>query len=429
MATGFYRSIFLPLIFFTMLASNVHADTFEFLTYTPPSSGWTKQMSADGPVYRRANGIGLISFYASYPTTASASDEFATMWRARIKSTLDVQAPQPVIQPEGEFRIAVGAQQVDAQGTITVITLVTIVGRGRAIGVVTVTAGDDALREVSAFLDKLAIGQGTTADSVQGDTIDVDFAVPPGYVSERDGKIVVLKPRAIDRTTPCIYGVSPSRPSRGSLDADARAALLEPLPGWQIKSEHYNAMRGIAGTGWQYYWYRTDVQRLVGGKSEYLTAMAMAFPSGQGKVSIFWGFGATGPCTLDDLTFLRVFHSLSPRGVKSDGGRAFARELHGTWRDTQTAGMAQYRFLADGRYEYGLGTSTTFGNLETRTGGVKDGRWEFRGSELILTGGRAGRYRLRIYDEFVGGVWRRALSVFNESGNSAGEVQYMKIGN
>ncbi len=429
----FCRSIFLLLIFFTMLASNVHADTFEFLTYTPPPSGWTKQMSADGPVYRRANGIGLISFYASYPTTASASDEFAKMWRSRILAALDVQAPQPQIQSEGDHRIAVGAQRVDAQGTMTVITLVTIVGRGRAIGVVTVTGGDDPLREVTAFLDTVAIGSGTLGDSTAADSIDVDFAVPPGYVSERDGKVVVLKPTTIDRTTPCIYGISPSRPSRGSLEADARAAILEPLPGWQIKSDHHNAMRGTAGAGWQYHWYRTDVQRLAGTSYEYLTAMAMAFQSGPGRVSIFWGFGSTGPCNVDDHTFLRIFFSLRPRGLTSDGGKGLARELQGTWRDTQNTGMAQYIFLPNARYEYGLGTSTTFSNLETRTGSATSGGYVLRDADLTITPDSRGRgiakFRVRIYDEFVGGVWRRAMSLFNESSKPPLDVHYMRVEN
>ncbi len=409
----------------TLLVTQMYADTFEFLTYMPPPAGWTKQMSADGPVYRRSNGIGLISFYASYPTAAPAAEEFAKMWRARIESTLNVKAPQPQTEAVGDYRIAVGAQRVDAQGTITTISLVTFVGRGRAIGVVAVTAGDDVFREVSVFLDSIKVTPVSTG-SPSGD-IEVDFDVPSGYSSQRDGRAILLKPTKLDRTTPCVYGISASRPSSGNLEADARAAILEPLPGWQIKSAHYNAMRGTAGAGWPYYWLRTDVQQMSGGSMQYLTAMATAFPTGQGKVSIFWGFGSAGVCSADDLTFLRLFFSLRPRGGVNDGGKSFSRELPGLWRGTESVGMAQYRFLPDGRYEYGLGTSTTFGNLETRTGSVKDGRWELRGSELSMTGGRAGKYRVRIYDEFVGGVWRRAMSILNESANPALDVQYMRI--
>ena len=228
------RSTFVLLVLFIVLASDVHADTFEFLTFTPPS-GWTKQMSADGPVYRRANGIGLISFYASYPATALAPDEFAKMWCARIQSTLAIQAPQPQIQTDGDYRIAVGAQRVDAQGTMTAITLVTFLGRGRVIGLATVTAGDDPLREVTAFLDSVSISSAPST-STATDSIDVDFAVPPGYVSERDGKVVVLKPSTLDRTTPCIYGISPSRPSRGNLEAMPEPHCLNHCPGGRSRA-------------------------------------------------------------------------------------------------------------------------------------------------------------------------------------------------
>ena len=422
MATVILRSI-VAILFVVTVA---RGDTFEFLNYSPPASGWTRQMSADGPVYRRASGIGLISFYASSAATGTAADEFAKTWRAKIETPLSIKAPQPKIEAAGEFKIAVGAQNVDAQGTMMAITLVTFVGRGRTISLSAVAAGDDVLREVTAFLDTVDIVKGTASSAaIPTNAIEVDFDVPAGYTSQRDGQAVVFKPANLSRTTPCVYGISPARASTGNLETDARAALLEPLPGWQIKSDHYNAMKGISGAGWPYYWFRTDVQQMSGGSMQYLTAMAMAFSSGPGRVSIFWGFGSTGVCSVDDQTFLRLFFSLRPRGWTSDGGKALGRELQGLWRDTQNAGMAQYQFASNGRYEYGLATSTTFGNLETRTGSVHDGRWEIRGSDLILTGGsRSGKYRVRIYDEFLGGVWRRAMSVLNESGL---DVHYMRI--
>lgn len=410
--------------------TTAHADTFEFLSYTPPL-GWTKQMSADGPVYRRTNGIGLISFYASYPTNGTPADEFAKIWKTRIETPLSLKAPQPKIEAAGDYKIAVGAQNVDAQGTITTISLVAFVGRGRAISISTVAAGEEILREVNTFFDSIDVtpNERPAQGSATAGDIDVDFDVPPGYVSQRDGGMIVLKPTNVNRTTPCVYGISPSRTSRGSLDADARAALLEPLPGWQIKSDHHNAMRGVSGGGWQYYWIRTDVQQMSGGSMQYLTAMATAFPNGPGRVGILWGFGAAGPCSVDDISFLRLFFSLRPRAVASDGGKALARELHGLWRDTHNVGMAQYKFLADGRYEYGMGTATTFGNLETRTGKVSDGRWSLRGSELTLTGGSRGgsKFRVRVYDEFLGGVWRRAISLLNETATPPLQVEYMRI--
>lgn len=435
MTNSFCRPILGLLLVAAFVAVEVHADSFEFLTYSPPPSGWTKAAAKDGTVYTRTSGIGLVYFYNCHAATRTAADEFAAMWHARVGPTLPGPAPQPQIQRDGEYTVAVGSNRFDAQGTITTVAFVAIVGRGRALGILAMTTGEEALKEVMVVLDSVKIGKGTPAGTTPNTGssspggIEVDFDVPPGYVSQRDGAMVILKPAVVNRTAPCIYGISPARLSSGRLEADAAAAILEPLPGWQIKSAHHNAMRGTAGAGWPYHWIRTDVQQLVGGSYQYLTAMAMAFPAGSGRVNIVWGFGSTGPCTVDDLSFLRLFFSLRPRGWTSDGGKALARELQGLWRDTQRAGMAQYKFLPSGRYAHGLGTSTTFGNLETRTGSVGNGRYSIRDAELTITPDARGasKYRVRIYDEYLGGVWRRAMSLLNESTTPPLDVQYMRI--
>lgn len=437
MIDKFRNSLVAVIVTMTFLTGQIYADNFEFLTYAPPS-GWTMQTAPDKTAYLRPNGVGLITFYPSYAATGSAAEEFAKLWRTRVSPVAGAQPPQPQIERDGEYTAAIGAQRVDAQGTITTISLVAFVGRGRALGVLTLTAGDDALREVSTFFDTLKVTPGVSSPtspnasaSASPNTIEVDYDLPAGYASQRDGGIVVLKPTALDRNTPCVYGISPARPSSGKLDADAASAILEPLPGWQIKSEYYNAMQGVSGAGWPYYWFRTDVQRLAGGSYQYLTAMSMAFPTGDGRVNIVWGFGSTGVCLADDNSFLRLFYSLRPRGWTSDGGKALAGQLLGTWRDTQAAGMAQYKFYADGRYEYGLGTSTTFGNLETRTGSASVGRYELRGSELTLNPDNRSRgvskFRLRIYNHYNKGGWIRAMSLFNENASPAREVEYAKV--
>ena len=390
------------------------------------------EQKPDGVSYTRTTGVGLIYFYPSHAATGTAQDEFAKMWRAHVGPTLPGPAPQPQVQRDGEFTVAVGAKQVDAKGTLMSVSFVALVGKGRAIGVLTMAAGDGVQRELSAFLDTIeVVSAAAVTNLTTSDEIDVDFTVPQGYGAERNGQAIVIKPAALNSSTPCVYGISPSRQSRGSLEADARAAILDALPGWQIKSEHYNAMRGTSGDGWPYHWFRTDVQQMSGPSMQYLSAMAMAFPNGQGRVGIVWGFGSPSNCTLDDLYFTRLFHSLRPRGWKSDGGRAFARELQsGTWRNTEYAGMAQYKFLPSGRYAYGQGTSVTFGNLETRTGIVGDGRYVLNGSDLTITpDSRRGvrKFRARIYDEFSGGIWLRQLALIDEGSNPPLEVRYMRV--
>jgi len=234
----------------------------------------------------------------------------------------------------------------------------------------------------------------------------------------------------VNEQTPCVYGISPSRASRGNAEMDARDALLEPLPGWQLKGDRYSGMRGKSADGWQYLWLRTDVQ-LPGPSYQYLSAMSMAIELDSGRVGIVWGFGNPARCQLDDISFARLFHSLRVRGWASDGGKALGKDLIGTWRNSQSVGMAQYEFLPNGTYKYGIGTITRLGIFETTASSASNGRWELRGSELIITPNVRGRapmkYRLRIYDEFVGGLWTRALSLLDEAGRPALEVQYMRI--
>lgn len=429
-----FSSIFGLLAVVTPFPGEAYSDTFEFLTYTPPP-GWTKQDSKGGIAYRRPSGIGLITFYPSYPTTGSAADEFAKMWRARIEPVIPAAAPQPQIQPDGEYAAAIGTVRVDAQGTITSVVFVAIVGRGRAIGVLTMSAGDEVQTEVTAFLDSLSIKPGSpaattsTPDSVSGGDIAVEFDVPAGYVSRREGRSIVLIPTTVDNERSCAYGISPPRESTGDLEKDARAAFLEAFPGWQIRSNSsYAAMRGVGGGGWPYFWHRTDVERLVGGSYEYANAMTTAFPGAQGQVNILFGIGNIANCRLNDINFSRLFHSLRPRGWTSDGGKALARDLQGTWRLTESRGLAQYKFKAANRYEYGMSTITSYGLPNTTYSSVSDGRWELRGSELILTADKRGvqKYKVRIYEETDSFTrrWKRAMSLLDEN---ALEVQYMRV--
>src|SRR5262249_29882995 len=131
-------------------------DSFEFLTYTPPS-GWIKQTLPDGVAYKRPTGIGLITFYPSQPSTGSVADEFVKLWRTKVEPALPGPLPQPTLQRDGEYTVALGTRQFNAQGSLATLALTAIVGRGRTIGVLTTTTGDDVLREVTSFLDSLSI--------------------------------------------------------------------------------------------------------------------------------------------------------------------------------------------------------------------------------------------------------------------------------
>lgn len=436
MKNSFYRSMFVLLTVVILFTGRGFAETFEFLTYSPPA-GWTYQNLRDGVAYRRPAGIGLITFYPSYPATGSPADEFTKMWKERVEPAIPGAMPQSQVQNVDDYAVAAGRKEIDIQGQKAILALVTLVGRGRTIGVLTMAGGDDALREIGAFLATLETSTDKSGGTANGGGtapvggIEVDFEAPPGYISKREGPMVVLTPATVDDKTPCAYGISPARASAGTLEASARAALPEILPDWQIKGDRFNAMRGTSGDGWPYFWFRTDVQKLVGGSYQYAAAMTMAFPAGPGRVNIVWGVGNLAHCTLDDLSFVRLFHSLRPRGWTPDGGKALLRDLQGIWRNTESMGIAQYKFLGGGRYEFGIGTVTQLGVLERTSSSVADGRYELRGPELTITPDRrdrrAAKYRVRVYEEFHLGRWTRAMSLLDESGNPALEVQYMRI--
>jgi hypothetical protein len=260
--------------------------------------------------------------------------------------------------------------------------------------------------------------------------IDVDFDVPPGYSSARQGTMVVLTPAHLDDNTPCVYGISPARASSGSYERDAFAALLEPMPGWQRKDENYYAMRGTAATGWPFYWIRTDAVR-PGPSYEYMAVMAMAFPASNGATNIVWGIGNPAKCLADDASFARLFHSLRPRGWQTDGGRALAQDLVGLWRNSQSIGMGQYRFDANGRYEFAINTTTEIGYLERTSTSLHQGSYTLSDGVLTLSPDRKSRgterLRIRVYDEFSLGKWQRSLTTLDESHHEPREVQYYRI--
>lgn len=431
-----FRSMLGTVFVMMLFAGKIYAETFEFLTYTPPRN-WTRTAIQDGIAYQRPNGIGLIALYTSYPTTGSASNEFAAVWRKRVGSTVSGTPPQPQLQRDGEFTTAVGIQRVSTKDAVMSVSLVVIVGHGRALGMLAMSTGDDVFREVTDFFDsvKTAPGKqaGANTDSTGSGEIAVDFDVPPGYTRERDGQMVVLRPTTVSEATPCFYAIGPARPSSGSLETDAKKAITEPLQGWQVKGDNYGLVRGIGDGGWPYFAVRTDLQQLSGGTYQYLSARAMAFPSANGRVNIVWGIGPISHCTGEEVPFARLFHSLRPRGVVSDGGQALARELQGTWQNSQRHGLGRFKFLPGGRYESGIATSSRLGIYESRYSSVTDGKWKLNGSELVLTPDRRDReterFRVRIFENKIGETWWRMMFMLDESKTPPLDVRYEGIEN
>jgi len=249
---------------------------------------------------------------------------------------------------------------------------------------------------------------------------ELGFDVPPGYVQQRNGDVVILAPAVADPGTPCLYGVAPPISTSGSLEADAEAALLQAVvPGWRRLDGRHYAMRGIAAAGWHYVWHRAAFEGDLGGERQAVNAMAMVLPAGPGHVHVVWGMGSISRCLLDDATFEQLFHTLRPAGWTSDGGQALARALVGTWRYTAGAGLQQLRFEADGRFERDLGTRASVGVMERTSATASGGRFTVQDGELLLAPEHRpenpDRYRVRLYDEWFPDGWKRAIALLDAS--------------
>ncbi|MGE5813551.1 MAG: hypothetical protein ACM36C_03615 [Acidobacteriota bacterium] len=286
------------------------------------------------------------------------------------------------------------------------------------------TVGLLALLAVTFLLGLTAPGGNLNAPADQATAGDLRFDVPPQYVQQRSGDVVILAPTVADARTPCLYGLAPPRAAAGTLESDAEAALIQSVvPGWRRVDDRYAAMRGTSAAGWPYAWYRAAFEGELGGVRQAVNAMALVLPAGQGRIHVVWGMGSISRCLLDDATFEQLFHSLRPAGWTSDEGRALAAALVGTWRFTAAAGLQQLLFKADGRFERDIGQGTA--------AKVVDGRFTLRDGELTLAPDHRpqnpDRYRVRLYDEWFPGGWKRAIALLDAAANPPNIITYYRV--
>jgi hypothetical protein len=272
---------------------------------------------------------------------------------------------------------------------------------------------------------------GVTAGSGAPDG-ELGFDVPPGYVEERRGEVVILSPNPVSDRTPCIYGIAPPVAATKNLEADAESALIKfVVPGWRRLDDRHSAMRGTSATGWPYVWYRAAFEGDLGGQRQAVNAMAMVLPASRGRVHVVWGMGSIARCLLDDATFEQFFHSLRPAGWRSDSGRALTRNLIGTWRYTAGAGLQQLTFMPNGRYDRDLGSRARVGVSEGTSATASGGRFALRDGMLTLTPDHRprspDRYRVRLYDESYNQGWKRVLALMDGTANPPLVIPYYRV--
>ena len=258
------------------------------------------------------------------------------------------------------------------------------------------------------------------------------FDAPPGYVAQRSGEIVALVPTPPSDERPCIYGVARDRPATGDLEADAESALEQSVvPGLRRLDDGHYAMRGTSADGWPYVWYRAAFEGQLGGQPQAVNAMAMVLPAGTGRVHVVWGMGSIARCLLDDVAFEQLFHSLRPAGWTSDGGKALLGGALGTWRFTASAGLQQITLDANGRYARDVGSRARVGVAERTSATATGGAFTLRDGVLALTPdhrpGSGETYRMRIYEEFSPGGWRRAMALLDTGADPPIVIPYYRF--
>jgi hypothetical protein len=244
-------------------------------------------------------------------------------------------------------------------------------------------------------------------------SLEVDFTVPSGYVAKPEGAGLSLVPQTLGVRTPCIYVLAPPLSSKGSLEADAEAALIEMVAalGMSRSGDYRIARGGIAAAGWRYFLSGANFQGQTGGETRLLAVMAMVFPAPAGRVNVVFGFGSIAgtitECTFNDVPFAQLFLSLQPRGWPSPAGNALERDLIGRWAGSR---LSQHTFHANGSYSRSA-AGVLNGDPISAEG---DGRYALRGSEITITT-RAGqapeRFRVYIYDKLNNFRWERAMTV------------------
>lgn len=257
-------------------------------------------------------------------------------------------------------------------------------------------------------------------------SLEVDYTAPGGYVARPEGGMLWMTPLASGPVNPpCLYALMTPRPSKGSLEADAEAALGETAAaGMQRSSDYRIARRGVAAAGWPYFLLGGNFsgQNAAGGFVS-LAVMVMVLPASANRVNAIFGVGNPAECNFNDVPFAQLFHSLRPHGWSSPGN-ALERDLIGTWEGRMLSG---HTFHASGRY-----SSSVAGVLHGNAISAEpDGRYALRGSEVATTtrAGRAQeRFRVYIYDKWNNGRWERTMTVLYDDRRPPSVAEFVRAG-
>ena len=110
----------------------------------------------------------MITFHVGRFDSSMTPLAFVVKWRELVETAVPGPAPEPQIRREGDFSFAVGARHARSNGKAVTLSLVTVTGRGRTVGIVGMAAGDEALRELGAFFETVALTPAASAGTTWG---------------------------------------------------------------------------------------------------------------------------------------------------------------------------------------------------------------------------------------------------------------------
>lgn len=423
------------------VARPARAETFELLSFSVPP-GWSQQAVEGGTSYRRiANGRVLATFtlHASTAASGTAEQEFGRAWTAWM-GWVEGAPPTPRTLREGAYTIAAGTAEAPSPDGVQKVVLAVYVGNSRALAVTAIGIGPEGGRALDGLLATVKVAASPAAPppaapaAAASGSIGVEYDVPPGYRSRRDGQTIVIEPVKLSEAQSCMFVVMPTMTSSGDLVADADTVLAG-IPGWQVRTSprYWTMERGLGATGWSYVYRRTDLEQADGDRMKYLGGFAFVIESAPGLIDVVWGVGPLTGCPSTDPAVAKLRASLRPRAWKSDAYAQLKADLLGTWRFSTKAGIIQYTFLENGRFDYGGITETVRNagsvDIETTRTLVGDGTWKIDGGDLVLSwdAKKKGRVRkpIRIYEASTSTITRPNLILgMAELGNW---VEYYRV--
>jgi hypothetical protein len=429
-------------------------EVFDMATFVAPR-GWDR-VDSNGvilfQVYKGNNSTSFCQIFL-YPSRAAGNDamsNFETEWNNRVTRMVgnEVKPETQTGKPQDGWIPVEGHTSVSRQGITFNCVLVASSGYGRVMSVIVNIAGQEYVKEATAFLDKLELhgdgrsglngddrsgGQGGSGQQVvaPGSLADYIFAIPPGWTPKQYPDGIVLFSPASNTTERCNITLLPFRASSGNLRQDAENVFHEVFKIFALTtgSTQNSMIRGVSPQGWEYFMIKNSVQ-VPGGN--YLMQYGFVLVAKLGnQVAALSGISKdplVSACFGLNLTDVwpAFFYSLTFRNWKSSlpAGQIMKR-LAGTWMIATATAGDRWVFAPNGRYASAAAAQRyAYSSTEALT--ITDayfgnGSYSLDGYRIFLTGDndksnpKSGWFRIEQESFDNGNTWHDNLYLLRTS--------------